>query len=84
MEKNYRLTKFALEQINVPAVRFRLITVLGMTEFSVARWIQRNDPNLTRWAVLMVILEVTGVSLQSIVEETDLPVLKGTRPVKKS
>jgi hypothetical protein len=83
MEKNYRLTEFAREQINVPAVRFRLMIVLGMTEFSVARWIQRNDPNLTRWAVLMVILEVTGVSLQSIVEETDLPVLKGTRPVKK-
>jgi hypothetical protein len=83
MEKNYQLTKFALEEINVPAVRFRLMIVLGMTEFSVARWIQKNDPNLTRWAVLVVILEITGVSLHTLVEETVLPELKGTRPIKK-
>jgi len=51
-----KLSQTALKAINNPATRRRLMDVLGCTEFTIARYIQKNSDNLTKAAALKVIL----------------------------
>ena len=64
-----KLSQKALKAINNPATRRRLMDVLDCTEFTVARYIQKNSDNLTKAAAMRVIREVTGFSDDEILEK---------------
>ena len=63
-----KLTQQALKAINNPVTRRRLMDVLGCTEFTIARYIQKNSDNLTKAAAMQVIREVTGMGDEEILE----------------
>ena len=63
-----KLTQHALDAINNPITRRRLMDVLGCTEFTVSRYIQKNSDNLTKAAAMVVIREVTGLSDNEILD----------------
>jgi hypothetical protein len=63
-----KLTQKALKAINTPITRRRLMDVLGCTEFTIARYIQKNSDNLTKAAAMQVIREVTGMPDGEILE----------------
>lgn len=63
-----KLSQKALKVINNPAVRRRLMDVLGCTEFTISRYIQKNSDNLTKAAAIQVIREVSGLSDNDILE----------------
>lgn len=65
-----KLTQKALKAINNPVTRRRLMDVLGCTEFTIARYIQKNSDNLTKAAAMQVIREVTGLPDDDILEES--------------
>jgi hypothetical protein len=65
---NFRLTQKALKAINNPVTRRRLMDALGCTEFTIARYIQKNSDNLTKAASLMIIREVTGLDDSEILD----------------
>lgn len=64
-----KLTQKALKAINTPVTRRRLMDVLGCTEFTISRYIQKNSDNLTKAAAMQVIREVTGFEDKDILEE---------------
>lgn len=64
-----KLSQKALKAINTPNTRRRLMDALGCTEFTIARYIQKNNDNLTKAAALQVIREVTGLPDNEILEE---------------
>jgi hypothetical protein len=65
-----RLTKTALDAINTPAIRRKLMEALGdVAESTIYRYIANNDDNLTKAAALKVIREETGMSDEEILEE---------------
>jgi hypothetical protein len=64
-----KLSQKALKAINNPATRRRLMDVLDCTEFTIARYIQKNSDNLTKAAAMQVIREVTGLSDHEILEQ---------------
>jgi len=63
-----KLSQKALKAINNPVTRRRLMDALGCTEFTIARYIQKNSDNLTRAAALLVIRDVTGLTDGEILE----------------
>lgn len=56
------LTQKALKAINTPLTRRRLMDALGCTEFTIARYIQKNSDNLTKAAAMEIIREVSGLT----------------------
>ncbi|WP_207514999.1 hypothetical protein [Longitalea luteola] len=66
-----KLSPKALNAINNPITRRRLMDVLGCTEFTIARYIQKNSDNLTKAAALRIIREVTGLPDEEILECSD-------------
>jgi len=66
-----KLSQKALKAINNPVTRRRLMDVLGCTEFTIARYIQKNSDNLTKAAAMQVIREVTGLANSEILEESN-------------
>jgi hypothetical protein len=74
-----KLSQKALKAINNPTTRRRLMDVLGCTEFTISRYIQKNSDNLTKAAAMQVIRDVTGMADQEIleIEEND----KSVNPV---
>ncbi len=64
-----KLTQKTLKAINNPVTRRRLMDVLGCTEFTIARYIQKNSDNLTKAAAMQVIREVTGLHDSEILED---------------
>jgi hypothetical protein len=64
-----KLSQKALKAINTPVIRKRLMDVLGCTEFTISRYIQKNSDNLTKAAAMQVIREVTGLPDSEILEE---------------
>jgi hypothetical protein len=72
-----KLTKTALDAINTPAVRRRLMEALGdVAESTIYRYIASNDDNLTKAAALKVIREATGLTDEEILEEESALVTK--------
>lgn len=65
---NFKLTQKALKAINNPVTRRRLMDALGCTEFTIARYIQKNSDNLTKAAALVIIRETTGLVDSEILE----------------
>lgn len=65
---NLKLTQKALKAINNPVTRRRLMDALGCTEFTIARYIQKNSDNLTKAASLVIIREATGFDDSEILE----------------
>jgi len=63
-----KLTQKALKAINNPVTRRRLMDVLGCTEFTIARYIQKNSDNLTKAAAMQVIRQATGLNDSEILE----------------
>lgn len=63
-----KLTQKALKAINNPVTRRRLMDVLGCTEFTISRYIQKNSDNLTKAAAMQVIRQATGFSDNEILE----------------
>lgn len=63
-----KLSQKALKAINNPATRRRLMDVLGCTEFTISRYIQKNSDNLTKAAAMQVIRDVSGMADQEILE----------------
>ncbi|AEV96644.1 hypothetical protein A4D02_20965 [Niastella koreensis] len=63
-----KLSQKALKAINNPVTRRRLMDVLGCTEFTIARYIQKNSDNLTKAAALQVIREATKLPDEEILE----------------
>jgi hypothetical protein len=66
-----KLSPKALKAINNPATRRRLMDVLGCTEFTIARYIQKNSDNLTKAAAMQIIREVTGLADNEILERKE-------------
>lgn len=64
-----QLSHQALKAINNPETRRRLMDVLGCTEFTISRYIQKNSDNLTKAAAMAVIREVTGLPDNEILED---------------
>ncbi|WP_207515972.1 hypothetical protein [Longitalea luteola] len=64
-----KLSQKALKAINNPVIRRQLMDVLHCTEFTIARYIQKNSDNLTKAAALKVIREITGLADSEILEE---------------
>jgi hypothetical protein len=64
-----KLSQKALKAINNPVTRRRLMDVLGCTEFTIARYIQKNSDNLTKAAAMQVIREVAGMGDEEILED---------------
>jgi hypothetical protein len=64
-----KLKKEVLKTINTPQTRRLLMDALKVTEFTIARYIQKNSDNLTKAVVLKVIREVTGLPDNEILEE---------------
>jgi hypothetical protein len=64
-----KLSQQALTAINNPATRRRLMDVLSCTEFTIARYIQKNSDNLTKAAAMRVIRETTGLTDNEILVE---------------
>lgn len=52
----------ALKAINTPLTRRRLMDALGCTEFTIARYIQKNSDNLTKAAAMEIIREASGLT----------------------
>ena len=67
--KGFKLTQKALKAINTPLTRRRLMDALGCTEFTIARYIQKNSDNLTKAAAMEIIREVTGMADEEILEK---------------
>ncbi|MBO9203362.1 MULTISPECIES: hypothetical protein [Niastella] len=65
-----KLSQKALKAINNPITRRRLMDALGCTEFTIARYIQKNSDNLTKAASMKIIREVMGLSDNEILEES--------------
>ena len=65
-----KLSQKALKAINNPITRRRLMDVLGCTEFSISRYIQKNSDNLTKAVAMQVIREVTGLPDEEILESS--------------
>jgi transcriptional antiterminator len=65
-----KLSQQALKAINNPVIRRRLMDALGCTEFTIARYIQKNSDNLTKAAAMHVIREGTGLYDEQILEVT--------------
>jgi len=63
-----KLSPKALKAINNPDARRLLMDALGCTEFTIARYIQKNSDNLTKAAALQVIRDVTGLPDAEILE----------------
>lgn len=63
-----KLTQKALKAINNPITRRRLMDVLDCTEFTIARYIQKNSDNLTKAAAMQVIRKATGLADSEILE----------------
>jgi hypothetical protein len=63
-----KLSQKVLKAINNPATRRRLMDALDCTEFTIARYIQKNSDNLTKAAALQVIREATELSDEEILE----------------
>jgi transcriptional antiterminator len=61
-----KLSQKALKAINNPVTRRRLMEALGVTEFTISRYIQKNNDNLTKAAAMQVIREVTGLPDEEI------------------
>jgi hypothetical protein len=66
-----KLSQKALKAINNPVTRRRLMDVLGCTEFTIARYIQKNSDNLTKAAAMQVIREIIGMVDEEILETQD-------------
>lgn len=64
-----KLSKQALKAINTPTTRRRLMEVLGVTEFTISRYIQKKSDNLTKAAAMQVIRQVTGLEDKDILEQ---------------
>jgi hypothetical protein len=64
-----KLKKEVLNAINTPQIRRLLMDTLGVTEFTIARYIQRNSDNLTKAAAMQVIRDLTGLSDNEILEK---------------
>jgi transcriptional antiterminator len=61
-----KLSQKALKAINNPVTRRRLMDALGVTEFTISRYLQKNSDNLTKAAAMQVIREVTGLPDEEI------------------
>lgn len=55
--KLYQVTDYALAKINTPQMRRVLMDALGVTEFTIARYIQNKSINLLQKPALDAIVE---------------------------
>jgi len=69
MKGKYQLSREALRKINTPAIRRKLMDMLGVTEFTIARYIQNNNPKLTQYAVIELINQEIGLTIEQMLEE---------------
>lgn len=68
-QQTVKIKKEVLKTINTPQTRRLLMDALKVTEFTIARYIQKNSDNLTKAAALQVIRTVTGLLNAEILEE---------------
>lgn len=61
-KKEFKISSRALKAINTPFIRRRLMDALGCTEFTIARYIQKNSDNLTKAVAMEIIRETTGLT----------------------
>ena len=66
--KEFKLSQKALKAVNTPLIRRRLMDALGCTEFTIARYIQKNSDNLTKAASMEIIREATGMTDDEILQ----------------
>jgi hypothetical protein len=62
----HQLSKETLKVINTPSMRRKLMDVLDVTEFTIARYIQKNSLVLTQYAVLELIKQETGLTFEQM------------------
>ena len=66
-----QLSQKALKAINNPPTRRLLMDALGCTEFTIARYIQKNSDNLTKAGAMQVIRQATGLPDDKILEKSN-------------
>ena len=69
MKGKYQLSSEALRKINTPQIRRKLMDILGVTEFTIARYIQNNKSRLTEYAVLKLISQEIGLTIEQMLKE---------------
>lgn len=58
-----RISEKALKKIaKVPIIKAELVRITGKSYATVCRWIERNDPQLTRRDCLHMIMRETGLT----------------------
>jgi hypothetical protein len=68
MPVSYQLSDEALKIINTPRIRRELMDILEVTEFTIARYIQKNNPILTLYAVIELITKESGLTIDQILK----------------
>jgi hypothetical protein len=63
-----RLKSSVLDAIKDSKVRLKLQIALGVTDQTINRYIKDNSDDLTKYAAMVVIREVTGLADQEILE----------------
>lgn len=65
-----KLSKPALQAIyeHSPAIKNQLALALNCSEGTINRYIRDNDDNLTKAAALKIIQELTGLTMEKILE----------------
>lgn len=66
----YELTEVALKKINTPEIRRVLMDALGVTEFTIARYIQKKSDNLLKKPALDAIVAETDLKEEEIYTKT--------------
>ena len=74
----YKLTKIAIKAIQrySPAIKSKLALALSRSEGTINRYIRKNHPSLTKTAALKVIMEVTGLRKEEILEKRKKEILE--------
>ena len=72
MAKVYAITRTALTQINTPEIRRKLMDALGVTEFTISRYIQKGSDNLLKKPAIDVIMEATKLKEHEIYTVTEI------------
>lgn len=68
MKGRYRLSNEALKIINTPVMRRKLMDILEVTEFTIDRYIQKNNPILTEYAVIELISNESGLTIKQMLK----------------
>jgi hypothetical protein len=68
MKGTYQLSSEPLRKINTPEMRRKLMDLLDVLEFTIARYLQNSNSILTEYAVLELINQETGFTFEQMLK----------------